>query len=107
MSGQTYFLVSLPTSVSSSNDKDEALTTLRSTVTNDYGTTVPFAIPSFKVGTLDALVQQADDLSKLEGQCKAVVSKVADALRNVLDGDEEKIAEQKTVNDSMAVDGRL
>ena len=99
MSKQTYFLVSLPTSISPSNDKDEALTALRSTITNDLATTVPFAIPSFKIGTLDALVQQADDLAKLEQSCHSVVSKVADALRSVLEGDEEKIAEQKVVND--------
>lgn len=102
MSKQTYFLVSLPTSISSSNDKDEALTALRSTVTNDLATTVPFAIPSFKIGTLDALVQQADELGKLEQSCHAVVSKVADSLRSILEGDEDKITEQKNVNDSMA-----
>ncbi|KAF4556978.1 V-type proton ATPase subunit C-like protein [Elsinoe fawcettii] len=99
MSKQAYFLVSLPTSISPSDNKDEALTALRSTVTNDLGTTVPFTIPSFKVGTLDGLVQQADELAKLEQTCHAVVSKVADALRGLLEGDEDKIAEQKNVND--------
>ena len=99
MSKQTFFLVSLPTSISPSENKDEALTALRSTVTTDFGTTTPFAIPAFKIGTLDALVQQADELSKLESGCEAVVGKVADSLRGILEGDEEKIAEQKTVND--------
>lgn len=100
MSKQTYFLVSLPTSISQSNDRDEALTALRSTVTTDFGTTTPFNIPAFKIGTLDALVQQADDLAKLENGCQAVVGKVADSLRGILEGDEDKIAEQKNVNDS-------
>lgn len=100
MSKQKYFLVSLPTSISPSNDRDEALTALRSAVSTDYGTTYPFTIPTFKVGTLDALVQQADDLSKLEQGCEGVVGKVADSLRSILEGDEEKIAEQKNVNDS-------
>ncbi|KAF2223107.1 hypothetical protein BDZ85DRAFT_199115 [Elsinoe ampelina] len=99
MSKQAYFLVSLPTSISPSDNKDEALTALRSTVTTDLGTTVPFTIPSFKVGTLDGLVQQADELQKLEQNCHAVVTKVADALRGLLEGDEDKIAEQKNVND--------
>jgi len=99
MSKQTFFLVSLPTSISQSNDRDEALTALRSTVSNEYGTTTPFAIPAFKIGTLDALVQQADDLSKLESGCEQVVGKVADSLRGILEGDEEKIADQKNVND--------
>lgn len=99
MAHQQFFLVSLPTSISQSNDRDEALTALRSTVTTDFGTTTPFTIPAFKIGTLDALVQQADDLSKLESGCAAVVGKVADSLRGILEGDEEKIAEQKNVND--------
>ena len=101
MPPQTFFLVSLPNSISQSGNTDEALTALRSAVSTDNGTTFPFAIPSFKVGTLDALVQQADDLAKLEGGCKGVVDKVQDSLRGLLEGDEEKLQEQKVVNDSM------
>jgi len=102
MSGPTkYLLVSLPTSISPSNDRDEALTALRSTVSTDNGTVHPFKIPEFKIGTLDALVQQADDLAKLESSCEAVVAKVGDSLRSLLEGNEQKIAEQKKVNDSM------
>ena len=96
----TYLLVSLPTSISPANNHDEALTTLRSAVTTDNGTVFPFNIPEFKVGTLDALVRQADEIAKLEEACKGVVSKVGDALRTILEGDENKIAQQKTVNDS-------
>jgi V-type H+-transporting ATPase subunit C len=95
-----YMLVSLPTSISQSNDKEEALTALQSTVASDSVTVLPFKIPEFKIGTLDALVQQADDLAKLENSCEAVVAKVGDSLRSLLEGDEEKISQQKTVNDS-------
>lgn len=98
--GTKYLLVSLPTSISSSNDRDEALTALRAAVTTDYGTTSPFPIPAFKIGTLDALVQQADDLAKLDTTCEGVVNQVADSLRSLLEGDEDKIAQQKTINDS-------
>ena len=101
MSGSTkYMLVSLPTSICPSNDQEKALTALRSTVSKDNGNVDPFKIPEFKIGTLDALVQQADDLAKLENACEAVVAKVGDSLRSLLEGDEEKIAQQKTVNDS-------
>ena len=99
MPPQTFFLVSLPTSISPSDDRDEALTTLRSAVSADYGTTYPFAIPEFKIGTLDALVQQADDLAKLDQGCKGVVDKIADSLKTLLDGDEDKLQQQKVVND--------
>ena len=98
--GLRYLLVSLPTSISPSNDHDEALTALRSAVTSDYGTVFPFQIPEFKIGTLDALVKQADDLAKLGQGCEAVVGKVGDSLKNILESDEEKISQQKTVNDS-------
>ena len=99
MAPQTYFLVSLPCSISPSGDRDEALTALRSAVQTDQATTYPFNIPEFKVGTLDALVQQADELAKLEGGCRGAVDKIADSLRGLLEGDEEKLQQQKVVND--------
>ncbi|EME48718.1 hypothetical protein DOTSEDRAFT_67679 [Dothistroma septosporum NZE10] len=99
MPSQTFFLVSLPSSVSPSGQRDEALTALRSGVNPNDGTTYPFSVPEFKVGTLDALVQQADDLAKLDQGCRGVVDKVGDSLRSLLDGDEEKLQEQKVVND--------
>lgn len=98
----TYALVSLPTSISPSNDYDEALAALRSTISTDNGAVLPFKIPDFKIGTLDALVQQADDLAKLESSCEAVVARTGDALRGILEGDAEKVAQQKTVNDSQS-----
>lgn len=100
MAPQTYFLVSLPCSISPSNDKEEAFESLRAAVQKDHGTTSPFSIPTFKVGTLDALVQQADDLAKLEQGCQSVVNKISDSLKSLLDGDEDKANEQKVVNDS-------
>jgi len=102
--GTKYLLVSLPTSISPSNHADDALTALRSTVTSDGGNTFPFAIPNFKIGTLDALVQQADDLAKLNAACEGVVAKVGDSLKTILDGDDAKVEQQKTINDSMLDD---
>ena len=60
----------------------------------------PWSIPELKIGTLDALVQQADDLAKLDTACEGVVNKISDALRNILEGDQGKLAQQKAVNDS-------
>ncbi|KAJ4296799.1 Vacuolar ATP synthase subunit C [Kalmusia sp. IMI 367209] len=97
--GTKYLLVSLPTSISPSNHSEEALEALRSTIGGDNGSTYPFAIPNFKIGTLDALVQQADDLAKLESSCEQVVAKVGDSLRGILDGDEDRVQQHKTIND--------
>jgi V-type H+-transporting ATPase subunit C len=104
--GTKYLLVSLPTSITPSNHAEEALAALGSTVTSDGGNTSAFAIPNFKIGTLDALVQQADDLSKLNAACEGVVNKVGDSLKTILDGDEAKVQQQKTINDSTSCTNR-
>ncbi|KAI0541192.1 vacuolar ATP synthase-like protein subunit C 1 [Xylaria digitata] len=83
-----YVLISLPSTFES----------LKATIA-DNGTVVPFNIPNFKIGTLDALVQQADDLAKLDSACQALVAKVGDSLRTLYDGDDQKASEQKIVND--------
>lgn len=93
-----YVFLSLPLDAFDSSDKDEALSSLKAIV-SDSGSAFPYNIPNFKIGTLDALVQQADDLGKMEGACAGVVSKVADSLRSLLGGDEDKIAQHKKVND--------
>src|SRR5215469_4056441 len=96
-----WLLVSLPTSISPSGDKGDALSALGSAVTGELGTTTPFSIPTFKIGTLDALVQQADDLVKLSSAAENVVGKIGESLAAVLANDQRKIEQQKTINDSM------
>ncbi|KAJ5691160.1 hypothetical protein N7488_011895 [Penicillium malachiteum] len=94
-----YLLLSLPTSIVPSHHKDDALSAVSTTVSPENGSAASFSIPEFKIGTLDALVQQADELAKLEGQCQGVVAKVGDALKNILEGDEAQIERMKVVND--------
>lgn len=94
-----YVLLSLPLSTFDSGDKQEALDSLKA-VTSDSGTVLPYPVPNFKIGTLDALVQQADDLAKLDSACEGVVNKVGDALRTLYEGNDDKASEQKMVNDS-------
>lgn len=96
-----YFLLSLPTSITPSHHRDDVLDAISTTISPDNGSVSPFPIPEFKIGTLDALVQQADELAKLEAACQGVVVKVADALKNVLDGDETQMEKMKNVNDSV------
>lgn len=94
-----YLLLSLPNSIVPSHHRDDALEAVSTTVSPE--TAAPFPIPEFKIGTLDALVQQADELAKLEASCQSVVGKVGDALKNILEGDEAQIEQMKVVNDSM------
>ncbi|KAJ5860332.1 ATPase V1 complex subunit C [Penicillium soppii] len=94
-----YILLSLPTSIVPSHHRDDALQAVSATVSPDNGSATSFPIPEFKIGTLDALVQQADELAKLEASCQGVVAKVGDALKNILEGDESQIEQMKVVND--------
>jgi V-type H+-transporting ATPase subunit C len=96
-----YLLVSVPSSITPSGHKDDALSSLQKAANPSNGDVLSLSIPEFKIGTLDALLTQSDELGKLENVCKAVVGKVGDTLKNVLDGDEEKIKMHKGVNDSM------
>lgn len=98
--GNKYLLISVPSSITASGHKDDAIQSLQKAVNESYGTVLPLSIPEFKIGTLDALIQQSEELAKLEGMCQGVVGKVGDTLRNILDGDEEKMAQHKSVNDS-------
>lgn len=94
-----YLFLSLPLDAFDSSDKDEALSSLKA-ITSGNASVLPFNIPNFKIGTLDALVQQADDLGKMEAGCAGVVSKVSESLKSLLGGDENKIAQHKKVNES-------
>lgn len=96
----SYIALSLPLRTFDTGDKEEAIQSLSATVGAENGTVAGFPIPSFKIGTLDALVQQADELAKLHTGCEGVVQRVSDSLKTILDGDEEKIAQNKMVNDS-------
>ena len=98
-----YLLISLPTGISSTSDQEEAFGALRAGVSTDNGAVTPFHIPEFKIGTLEALVKHAEELDKLESTCSAVAGKVGDSLKSILDGDEEKVSQQKMVNDSKRI----
>lgn len=99
-SPNSYIALSLPLRTFDTGDKEEAIQSLGATVGPENGTVTGFPIPSFKIGTLDALVQQADELTKLHAGCEGVVQRVSDSLKTILDGDEEKISQNKMVNDS-------
>ncbi len=96
MSGSKYLFVSLPASISRSHDPDEAFNAVQAVIATE-GAVSHFPIPEFKIGTLDGLVTQADELAKLDANVEGAVAKVVDVLRNIVPGEEE---DHKTVNDS-------
>ncbi|KAG6008078.1 hypothetical protein E4U43_000225 [Claviceps pusilla] len=97
-----YAVVSLPLGAFDTSNKEDAISSLSAVISSDIGSVSPFHIPDFKIGTLDGLVQQADDLAKLESTCQAVVAKVGESLKSILNNDEERLAAYKMVNDKPA-----
>jgi len=90
MSASRYIIVSLPLTAFEGSE-----------ITGSDDGLRPCQIPAFKIGTLDALVQQADDLAKLDSTCQAVAAKISDSLRSTVDGDEDRLSQYKMVNDSV------
>jgi len=103
----------MPTSIASSGDSEDAFKTVTAAVSSSEATMIPFEIPELKIGTLDTLVLQADELAKLDGATEGTVAKVADILNSIFEGEERRITESKTINESKAsftspiVDGPL
>lgn len=57
-----------------------------------------FHIPDLKVGTLDVLVGLSDELMKLDVYVDIVVRKVAQYMKEVMEGEKDKIQESLLVN---------
>lgn len=73
-----YLALSLPQSVDSREWLEETF----------FGGKIPlteFKLPDFQIGTLDSLVQESEELSKLDGQLSTSIAKVVEILQGVLD----------------------
>ncbi|KAK9366581.1 hypothetical protein V1509DRAFT_629436 [Lipomyces kononenkoae] len=100
--GPLYYLISLPSSVApAGSDTESALVRDLSTTLNlpSKDDVTQFLIPHFKIGTLDQLVQQSDELAKADGQFEAIVSRTVDILKAVYDGKADQVTALKIVSD--------
>lgn len=97
-----FYLVSLPASAApSGGDPETQLEKWYSENLNVSPSEVSqFAIPIFKIGTLDSLVQQSEELAKLDAQFHGVVSKLDDIISTIHDGNGAKVAAAKKVDGS-------
>lgn len=50
-----------------------------------------FEIPIFKIGTLDSLVQQSEELTKIDGQFHGILGKVHDIMETVFESTPAKM----------------
>lgn len=97
-----FYLISLPaTAAPSGGDPETQIEKWYSENLSIKPTDIsPLPIPIFKIGTLDSLVQQSEDLSKLDSQFHAVVSKISDIIESIYDGNKAKIASAKRIDGS-------
>ncbi|CDO55734.1 similar to Saccharomyces cerevisiae YKL080W VMA5 Subunit C of the eight-subunit V1 peripheral membrane domain of vacuolar H+-ATPase (V-ATPase) [Geotrichum candidum] len=100
MSNDLFYLISLPQNAApNGGDPELQLESWYAENLNISPSDVtPFNIPVFKIGTLDSLVQQSEELAKLDGQFHGVVSKLSDIIDSVYEGNAAKIASAKKVN---------
>ncbi|KAA8916230.1 hypothetical protein TRICI_001627 [Trichomonascus ciferrii] len=59
-----------------------------------------FEIPNFKIGTLDNLVQQSEELAKIDGQFQGIVNKAAEILASVFEDNKGQLAGAKRIDDN-------
>ncbi len=60
-----------------------------------------------KVGTLDQLVGLSDDLGKLDTYVETVTRKIANYLKEVLEDQRDKLAENLLANNSMSFSSQI
>ncbi|BFZ57607.1 Vacuolar ATP synthase subunit C [Savitreella phatthalungensis] len=99
-------LIAVPPS-SGESTGDRAYDSLRGLVSgtsggNGLGGATRFRIPvdQLKVGTLDGLMQSAEELGKLDTQAEGWVYKISEVLKGVVQGDAGKLAEQQRIDGS-------
>lgn len=96
------YLVSLPASAAPSGGDPQ--TQLESWYADNLAVpasaVTQFNVPIFKIGTLDSLVQQSEDLAKLDGQFHGVAAKLNDILDSVHEGNAANIQAAKKINGS-------
>lgn len=64
-------------------------------------------IPSFKIGTLDNLVNQSDELARLDEQLQQIFSKSAELIDNLYQGNKAQIAAAKKIDNSYSAEKYL
>jgi V-type H+-transporting ATPase subunit C len=71
-----YIVLSLPQSV-------DATEWLREKFQGEKSSVIKFDLPDFQSGTLDSLIQESEELNKIDGQLASSVSKVVEILSSV------------------------
>ncbi|ESX01220.1 hypothetical protein KL918_002861 [Ogataea parapolymorpha] len=89
-----YLLISLPKSTST--DKDSLKDWLQTHINGGSVDLFEYQLPGFKVGTLDSLVLQSEELGRIDQQLYGSIGKVQDIMASIHgEGDAKFVAKQK------------
>lgn len=95
--GANYLILSLPSNASPSNYEDLP-TYLEEHLVNGKAVISKFNIPSFKIGTLDSLVQQSEDLDKIDTTIGGFLSKIDDIFQAIYDNNSALVSSSKKID---------
>ncbi|KAI0067873.1 ATPase V1 complex subunit C [Artomyces pyxidatus] len=99
-SDQSTWLVAIPQDGDSEGVVEELSTKLsQQSRSFSRSNIAQMSIPSFKTGTLESLVSLSEELPKQETTFTAVVAKIVDTLRNLLNNDPSKLSQHILVNE--------
>ncbi|GMM33450.1 H(+)-transporting V1 sector ATPase subunit C [Saccharomycopsis crataegensis] len=93
----SFLIVSLPSNVAPSNNEELPLY-LEKNLIGGHGVVSKFAIPTFKIGTLDSLVQQSDELEKMDVTINGILNKIDDILNAIYDNNSGLVASSKRID---------
>ncbi|KAI0271528.1 hypothetical protein BC834DRAFT_818069 [Gloeopeniophorella convolvens] len=104
-SDQSTWLITVP----QDGDSEGLLQELMSKLSQQSKTFTPSSlgqlyIPSFKTGTLDSLIALSEELPKHDASFTAIVAKVVETLRNLLNNDPSKLNQHIIINDKSVDD---
>ncbi|KAG4304331.1 hypothetical protein PORY_002306 [Pneumocystis oryctolagi] len=93
-----YWIVSIPEKINGKITTFEDFMSHLSCTTHDYAQVFKFTIPCLKVGNLDSLICQSEDLAKLDDCVKESILKVPEILKTILDNDMHKCIQRLTID---------
>lgn len=100
-----YILLSLPSNASpESANVHDSFEWLTTRLLEGKSVVNKLSIPNFKIGTLDSLVAQSEELNKIDDQLAGSVTKVIEILSNLYDNNLPLVNASKKVDDKYVTD---
>ncbi|KAI0462756.1 hypothetical protein LJB42_003557 [Komagataella kurtzmanii] len=98
----SYLLISLPKTQNLLHDETQDW--LETNVNGGKVSVTNVDVPEFKIGTLDTLMQQTEEISKLDNQLNQAVNKVLEIIQTVFDKNPAFVEQAKQVEGRFVID---